>query len=433
MTQARRMNVLIVMMDDVPQDIWTNTAGLPQLIGGYGGNWLSFPNATLNLPSCGPSRATTFSGQRAAHTGVYYTTIGGANTGADFRWSSTIWREMRRAGYAVAGFGKLMNGYSVNPQRLPGGFTHFSFMDSPGYYSYTITENGVQTAYGTAAGDYSTDVYATKVAAWLTAQANSPDPWCLYWAPNCPHADGAIGPEPAPRHASLSVTLTKGADFNEADVSDKPAWLRAYRPNQLDAAKVAELDGEHINAIRALKSLDEAMVTIIDLLTSTGQLDNTVIMLWGDNVHNYGAHRLAGKGVPYECATNMMLRVRWPGATPGTRTQLVSNIDIAPTLAEIAGVSLPWAVDGMSFVPVLDNASTPYRRVALTEYYGNDEDGPSFYRGRWVDRTVTQYTAEGFGRGDVEAYNLTTDPLELSATAPSAADLAELQKLIALR
>lgn len=50
----------------------------------------------------------------------------------------------------------------------------------------------------------------------------------------------------------------------------------------------------------------------------------------------------------------------------------------------------------------------------------------------WVDRTVTQYTDAGYGRGATEAYNLTTDPLELSATTPSAADLAELQQLIAL-
>lgn len=433
MPQTTQPNILCILLDDVPSDIWTNTAGLQQLIAGYGGSWLSYPNATLNLPSCGPSRASFFSGQRAAHTGVYFTSAAGdTGTGADFRWESTVFRLLRQAGYQVWGGGKLLNSYSVPANRLPGGFTSFNFMESPGYYNYTLNVNGVLVPYGATAADYSTDVLSTKLQDFITAATATGEPWFAYWAPNCPHADGPSGPEPAPRHASLSVTLDRSPHFNEADISDKPAWLQAAKPAVLDAGKVAELDAEHINAIRALRSFDEAMVSVIDLLGSLGSLDNTFILIWGDNGHLYGEHRLAGKGVPYEDACNMRLRVRWPGATAGTRPQVVSNIDMVSTFAELAGIDVPWAVDGMSFVPTLTDPAAPFRRAALTTYYGNEDDAPSFSRARFVDRSVTLYTASGYGAGAVEAYNLATDPYELSAISPTQADRDEVQELAAL-
>jgi N-acetylglucosamine-6-sulfatase len=433
MPKTTQPNILCVLLDDVPSDIWTNTAGLQQLIAGYGGNWLSYPNATLDLPSCGPSRASAFSGQRAAHTGVLYTSAtGGGGTGADFRWEATIWRLLRQAGYQVFGGGKLLNSYSVPAGKLPGGFTSFNFMESPGYFNYTLNVDGVLVPYGATAADYSTDVLSTKAQDFITRASATADPWCVFLALNSPHADGPSGPEPAPRHSGLSVTLARGPHFNEADITDKPAWLQSAKPAALDASKVAELDTDHVNSIRALRSVDEALVAIINLLTSLGELDNTIILIWGDNGHLYGEHRLAGKGVPYEDACNMRLRVRWPGAAAGTRPQLVSNIDIASTLADLAGIDVPWAVDGMSFVPTLTDATAPFRRAALTTYYNNEDDAPAFSRARFVNRSVTLYTVDGYGAGAAEGYNLAADPYELAATVPDPADLAELQALIAL-
>lgn len=97
-----------------------------------------------------------------------------------------------------------------------------------------------------------------------------------------------------------------------------------------------------------------------------------------------------------------------------------------------AAIARQFISQGVATISANRDGAAPYRRAVLTEYYTNDEDGPPFYRARWVDRTVTKYTADGLGNGEVEAYNLATDPLELSSVTPSAADLAELQQLIDL-
>src|SRR5690606_5913582 len=155
---------------------------------------------------------------------------------------------------------------------------------------------------------------------------------------------------PAPRHAGLFDeewwTAEQAPAFNEEDVSDKPVFVQLnarFLPVTQITAQV-----HYQRALESLLAVDEAVERIVDALERTGELENTVILYTSDNGYLQGEHRFRdAKTLPYEEAIRVPLLVRGPGFPTGaTAPQLTANIDLAPTILDLAGVEGSLVADG---------------------------------------------------------------------------------------
>ena len=401
----RPPNIVFILTDD--QSI-ESVAKMP-FVSHYAG-WDRFENAFLNDPVCCPSRASILTGLYAHHTGI--------ENNADrsnFDDSSTIATWLHGAGYRTALFGKyhlLHNG--AGPTYIPPGWDNWVGYPSGSYYDYTVNDNGQLVHYGSSPEDYSTDVISREAKDFLD-QADAQNPFFLYLATAAPH-DGWIA---APRHLGRFATepIPHAPSFNEPDMSDKPSWWQARTP-----VKVPDIDNGRRKAYASLLGVDDLVKSVFDTLTEKGLVDNTVVVFMTDNGYSFGEHRWRGKDCAYEECIRTPLLIADPRGTPHTITDSVMNVDIAPTFADLAGVIPSTPVDGHSLVPFLNGSTPPdwsndmllrFKHDATQDSEDIDGTPPSF----WGLRTPQFKYVETEDTGEVELYDLTSDPYELQNVA----------------
>lgn len=403
---AQQPNIVFVLTDDQGPDL---VQYMPWLSSKPASKWVEFDSAFLNTPLCCPSRATILSGQYSHVTGVENNS--GANGGAAFDPSSSIATWLSAAGYSTALMGKYLNEFPFGlGSHVPPGWDEWRAFNSSniGYYNYNLHENGTPVSYGSSAAGYSTDVLRDHALAWLT---NVPEPFFLYFAPYAPHNPRT----PAPRHAGAlpGLTAPHSPNWNEADVSDKPGWVKKLK--LITSGQSATIDAAFRDSARTLLAVDEAIQAIYDLLATRGVLQNTVIIFQTDNGWSFGSHRYwsaaaAAKRCQYEecISTPLLAYVPW-AAGNSIVTDLVSNVDLAPTFAELAGATPTLAVDGLSLVPFLSGRQPPtWRDGVLLRWIGGD--GVGAY---WAIRTQEWKYVEVGSAGFTELYDLVADPFEL--------------------
>ena len=285
-----------------------------------------------------------------------------------------------------------------------------STRSSTSSYSPTcVNENGTEKQ----VWRYSTR-YVTEQALDFLDSAGS-QPWFLYVAPYTPHEP--FLPEANYMDAPVPE-LTETDSFFEADVTDKPAWLRERRgrlrrrlePRDVaGAAADAEVRRRHG---RRGDAQDPAL----------GQDEDTIAFFTSDNGYMWGDHGATRKARPYASSSDVPFFMRWPGwaghSGNETDNRIVGHVDIAPTVLDVAGIT-PAGGDQKDGRTLLDT-SNPRKRI-LTELAGG------FSRaGRWSSiHTSDLHYIETYGTntdgttdyGNVlfrEYYDLTRDPLELT-------------------
>jgi N-acetylglucosamine-6-sulfatase len=214
----------------------------------------------------------------------------------------------------------------------------------------------------------------------------------------------------------------------------KPALERKIGDLPPLGANTATSDEAVLGRLRSLMAVEEGVGAIIKALKETGQLDNTVIVFTSDNGYFYGEHGLSvERRLAYEESIRMPLLIRYPKAIKGgvVRDEFALNIDLAPTLLELAGVSAPVAMEGRSLVPLLKGAKTQWRKSFLVEYY-SDKVFPRVLKmgykavrnERW--KYIHYFELEGMD----ELYDLKADPYEMKniIREPRAAKTVEAMK-----
>jgi arylsulfatase A-like enzyme len=202
-------------------------------------------------------------------------------------------------------------------------------------------------------------------------------------------------------------------NFNEEDISDKPDYI-----GDLSPLSPEEVDTAHKQILRSLLSVDDGVASITAALDKAGLSENTIIVYLSDNGLTLGDHRFgATKNCAYEACIKVPFIVYAPGYyAPRTDTHLVANIDLAPTIAQWAGASVPDGVDGVSMVPILEDSSSAWREDILLEHWPTEEGVgsiiPQFYSVRTQEWKYTEYST-----GEVELYDLINDPYELQNVA----------------
>lgn len=351
-------NIVFILTDDLDAASIPFMPKLKTLLTDQG---TTFANFFISMPLCCPSRATILRGQYGHNTQILGNTLpaGGFEKFNQLNEEqSTIATWLQDAGYRTMLAGKYLNGF---PQRnnvmyIPPGWTEwYSAIRGNAYseYNYTLNENGKPVSYGTQPADYGTDVYARKTVDLIERSAKESKPFFAFVSVYAPHSPAT----PAERHEKmfLDVTVPRPPNFNEADVSDKPAHIR-NRP-RLTNAQIKRLDDDYRKRLQSLQAVDDMIESIVSTLKANGQLDNTYIFFTSDNGFHLGNHRqLTGKVAPYEEEIRVTMIVRGPGVPAGTTLDhLTGNIDLAPTWANLAGVQMPDFIDGRSLVPLLGN------------------------------------------------------------------------------
>lgn len=393
--QADRPDVLVVVLDDLRGD---ELAPLRLL---RDGSWTRFTDAAVEVPLCCPSRASMLTGRYASDVGVR-----GNDEGAAFDDRRTLATALDSAGYRTGLVGKYLNQFPWDRPAtyVPPGWDHWR-------------------AFGSAAeaedsrGLHSADYVGLAARRFLDATPAS-TPFFLYLGFQQPHLPA---PPPA-RYATAPVTLAPWPpNFNEADVSDKPRAVS--RLPLADRATIERWTAERTAKARSLMAVDENVRSVLDHLRRSGRLDRTVVVLVSDNGYGFGSHRIESKAFPYEELVTVPFFVRQPGRPGGTVTQQVSLLDVAPTVAALAGTSVPQA-RGLDLGPVLRD---PAVRLPRTWVFleGPRRENP-WQAVRSEDLKYVEYAG-----GARELYDLRADPYELRNVVGDPAYATRLQRAAA--
>ncbi|MFC7649032.1 sulfatase-like hydrolase/transferase [Streptosporangium lutulentum] len=278
-------------------------------------------------------------------------------------------------------------------------------------YNYTLNENGVLKDYGALAQDYLGDVLTQKANSFVTQQGD--DPFFLYLAPISPHNPASYAPRY--RDAFADAIAPRTGSFDQSDVKDEPAWLRALP--RFSERTIAKIDERYRNRLRSMLSVDDMVGTLIESLRATGKLENTYIFFSSDNGFHLGQHRLAqGKTTPFDESIKVPLLVRGPGIRAGGVVgDMSSSVDLAPTFTQLGGAVLPSFAEGRSLLPLLRGRTL--RAGARTCCWSSIARPTGVRPGRRRSPYSGMRTAESlfvrYATGEYQLYDLARDPYEL--------------------
>lgn len=323
-------------------------------------------NAFVTTSLCSPSRASILTGRYAHNHGVV------DNSAPIPPGTQFFPQQLQQAGYATAFIGKWHMGQADDSPQP--GFDHWiSFRGQGVYFDPTLNIDGERRQ----VQGYITDLLTDYALDWLKQhQEQAPDqPFFLFLSHKAVHAEF----EPAARHrgryAQAALPYPDSMAGTEANYRTKPHWVREQRFgwHGVDYAYHGQMDFDafYRSYAETLLALDESIGRMLDYLEESGLAENTLLVYMGDNGFMLGEHGLIDKRQAYEESIRVPMLAYAPGMIePGTTiSALIRNIDIAPTVLELAGVLPPDGMDGRSFLPVLRGEDAADDSELLYEYY----------------------------------------------------------------
>lgn len=378
---APRPNFVFILLDDMntllgDEQVVTQTRSLIAEQGARAAN------AFVSSPKCTPSRSAWLSGRYYHNLRPHGATSGrGLNT-THFFDVDAIFPTLRRNGYQTGLFGKIHNnqgGWLCNRHNRTEPFTHIETECSPcGNYmpdAFVTKRTGEQYTRMEALRDrdprsrYSHAQYGNRSTAWIREVAPRAPFFCFI---------GTTGPHlpatPAPWHTeiakALNVSAPRTPNFNML-ARDHNHLLSTHA--KLSPAVVKDIDELMRSRWGTLLSIDDLVAGIVETLADMGVLDHTYIIFSSDHGYHLGQFRIPiEKMLPYETDIRVPFFVRGPGIAPGTQLQeIVLNIDIAPTILDLAGIPVPPIMDGQSMAPLFTGgggAPASWRTRFISEF-----------------------------------------------------------------
>ncbi len=387
---------------------------MPKTLRLLGTDGTTFANAFASYPLCCPSRATFLTGQYSHNHKVEQNTppLGGYGK-LDNSNTLPLW--LQSAGYHTAHIGKYLNGYGRDDQtEVPAGWSDWQGLVDPStyyMYGYTVNDNGTLTAYGHAESDYQTDVLGNRAVDVIRERADEDSPFFLSIAPLAPHAEQPWlqPPRPAPRHRGLFADepLPRPPSFDEEDVSDKPSFVR--NKARLSDEQEQRISSSYRARLETLLAVDDLVERVVQTLADTGELTNTVVFYTSDNGFFHGEHRVSTeKYWAYEESVRAPLLVRGGAFPAGATTQaLVTNVDLAATIVDLAGAPTGRVLDGRSLLPLAREGGGEERAVLLET---RSISGPWYQAVRTAGHLYVEYS-----NGERELYDMRRDPHQLTS------------------
>ncbi len=406
-----RPNILFIYSDDHAY----------QAISAYGSNRNKTPNidrlakegmlfnrCLVTNSICGPCRAVIL-------TGKYSHLNGFKNNGNRFDGSQqTFPKLLRKNGYQTAMIGKW------HLRTEPTGFDYWKVLPGQGaYYNPDFkTPEGTERITG-----YCTDVITDVGLDWLKNKRDKNKPFMLMLQNKAPHRNWSAGPahlntfddvtmpEPstlfdsyegrqsviADQKMMIANHMRPGADlkiWTKKDLNTQPfkRFFGRFTPEQKDAFfnaylkkneefQKANLQGKEKTSwsyqryvkdyLRCIQSVDDNVGRVLKYLDESGLSKNTIVIYSSDQGFYLGEHGWYDKRWIFEESLKTPLIVRWPGVTKaGSRNEnVVSNLDMAETFLEMAGVEIPKDMQGKSLVPLMKGEKPEWRKTFYYHYY----------------------------------------------------------------
>lgn len=387
-----------------------------------------FDNAFVTTSLCSPSRASIMSGQAMRHHGVV---DNNSPMPEDFEPFAVA---LDAAGYDTAFIGKWHMGSSdASPKP---GFDHWVSFEGQGSYApvnafgapVMLNVNGAQVP---QAG-YITDELTERALGWLGERGA--DPYLLVLSHKAAHLPFT----PAARHEDAyadQAFATPPSQPLDAHRGPVPMWVIEQR-NSWHGVEFPYYSDRSLEAIQrdyyaTLSAVDESMGALMAHLEAQDGGRDTVIIYTSDNGFMFGEHGLIDKRAAYEASIRVPLIIHGPGRVGAGRRidTLARNIDVAPTILDLAGLPPSERHDGRSLLPVLAESAAQNGPALVYEYYWefNYPQTPSTFALRDVRYKYVQY----HGVWDTEElFDLESDPHELHNLI-DAAD--QQQRVIAMR
>jgi arylsulfatase A-like enzyme len=446
--QAQPPNIIVVMTDDQSAEtvgayganLYTSVAATPN-IDSIAAAGVRFANSFVQDPLCQPSRTTFLTGRSADAHGV-------TRNARLWHPQPNIVEMLASAGYRTAAFGKSLHSPAggiqdpVNPL-APVGFQYYNVNDGADMIDPVTNLNGEA---GHANPGYATDLWTQQAIAWITAEhAASPSvPFFVYIGypathyPLVPRADHAgLFPGELPKPAAYFDDLSGRSPLAAAATSGLQFWYQAYGtwtscesvahgvvqppleidsgPCNFDDLTNAEAKTEWFyqqavhDYLRVVRGIDVNVGELRQFLASSGLASTTVVLFMSDNGFLLADHFIWGKYLAYEQSIRVPLLIEGPGIPAGAvDTHLVSNLDWAPTILDLAGLPIPAWMEGRSLLQLLRGSPPTDWREAV---YFRNRVGPNNWYGLRTDR----YKLIHHDRvGERELIDLQEDPDELT-------------------
>lgn len=433
---VEKPNIVVVMTDDQTLESMRVMTKVNQRIGATG---TTFSNSIVTLPTCCPSRATYLTGQYNHNNGVRWNFGKTGGYYALTHQETTFPVALRRAGYRTAHFGKYLNEYGDrNRTEVPLGWVRWGGLvgQSTGqYFNFTLNLDGKLKTYGP--NDYQTDVITGLAVDEIRVASKEKRPFFLSVAYFAPHARFGC-PLAECKDVDLSQRIREAQEGNDLQTPDPaPKYKNAFADEPLptkanfDAVGLGQTDGplrgpltqddkdyvlrNYRAELASLKSVDDGVGEIMDALAAAGEAENTVVIFTSDNGYFHGEHRIEfGKYLPYQEALTVPLLMTGPGVAAGqTNDTVVANIDLAPTILDLADVTPLREMDGHTLMPLASNPARLWDRPVLIEGLSPPTQLQPEYRGIRT-RKFAYFQFLSGGINGVELYDLENDPDQLN-------------------
>lgn len=386
-------------------------------------------NAFVSTALCSPSRASILTGQYA-HTHTIVDNQAPLPKGLKF-----FPQYLQKAGYSTAFLGKWHMG-NTDDAPQPGFNYWLSFKGQGVYYNPTFNINGKQVAHKDSS--YISDLLTDYAEQWLNSLDKN-KPFCLYLSHKGVHAEF----QPAKRHKgtfkdalvypeSMYLTKTDSSKIFGAmpthnpnqppmnpNMKDMPQWVKnqRYSWHGVDYLYHGQIQFNDFyrQYAETLRGVDDSIGRVLKWLEDNGQAENTLVIYMGDNGFSFGEHGLIDKRHAYEESMRVPLIMRCPSIIKANSkvSEVIQNIDIAPTILNYAGVPTPAQMQGKSFLPILQGKKIDWKDKAFYEYYWEYDfpQTPTMFAVR-TDRYKYIFN---HGVWDAnELYDLKNDPLEVN-------------------
>jgi choline-sulfatase len=423
--ESKRPNILWIIADD----------HAPYVTGTYGNKVVHTPNldrlasegvrferAYCCSPVCTAAR-------QAFLTGRYPRSIGVTQLASVLPESErTVAHELADAGYHTAAFGKmhfnsqLKHGFADRldleeftalrrreaKKSLPAGVKvqppWRPFKDAA-----RVWLNSECLPFGFVEGDTSAAYFADRAEKFM--REGGERPFFLVASFYEPHSPYNFPVEYRGRHAPGDFVAPK---LSPVDASQVPLVFK----DLTDAEKCGSIAAYHTS----VEFLDHSVGKVLQALEQSGQADNTLVVYLADHGYLLGQHGRFEKHCGFEPAVRVPLIVRLPGRTGAgtTASTMVQTIDLAPTILELCGITVPGRIQGKSFAPTLRNPRTPHRDHVVIEYSENAEAYIRTDRWKFIycagnrERKDGYVTANPTPGRTVRMYDVLEDPEELN-------------------
>ena len=373
-------NIIFIMTDDQRADALSaagNTILKTPNIDRIASGGVRFADAFVTNALCAPSRASFLTGQYSHAHGVITNASGPEffNQPGLRPDEVTFVTLLRRAGYHTALAGKW------HLRSWPEGFDQWVVFPGQGqYHDPEMIANGMRIKLR----GHADDVVGDQALTFLR-QRPKDKPFCLLYQFKSPHRSWMPAARFANAFDDIEIPLPRTFEDRltgrpealraaEMAIADMPDFRERGVSESLPRKERARLNLQHLvkNYYRVLLSVDENVGRVLDMLDREGIAENTIIVYTSDNGFFLGEHGLFDKRLMYEPSIRVPMLLRYPARIKAgivDTTHMALNVDVAPTLLELAGVPVPSRMHGRSLFPVVTNPAAPWRDAFLHEYY----------------------------------------------------------------